>query len=156
MYVRKRGGFGLGLAPYIQGSSSSYIGEPTPTPKVACPGYEKGELEKSHCQTGACEQGHLVADVIRHPRGLLIADFGVGWSGIKAATKKEKLLQDWMREVKSDLHSILLKIYGYSDCVGAEKDNVTLRTNRANAVYALLDKDLQSRVKHKGPAPFDA
>jgi hypothetical protein len=94
----------------------------------------------------------LKFDVIRHPRGLLIADFGVNWSGIKAATKTEKLLHDWMKEVKSDLHSILLKIYGYTDCVDEKKDSVGLRTRRALAVYNLLDKDLQSRVAYKGPA----
>lgn len=151
MYVRTPGGLGLGLGPYIKESWSSYIGEPQPI-TMACPEYEKGEVDKSKCQTGACQQGHLVADVIRHPRGLLIADFGVAWSGIKAATKKEKLLQDWMREVRADLHSIVLHIWGYSDCVDKEKNNPTLRANRAKQVYDLLDKDLQSRVNFIGAA----
>jgi hypothetical protein len=151
MYVRTRGGLGLGLVPY-EGPPSSYLGDPKPLPKVECPQYEKGEVERSHCQEGPCQQGHLLADVIRHPRGLLIADFGVGWSGIKAATKKEKLLQDWMGEAKTNLYSIILRIYGYSDCVGAEKNNVALRRARAERVYGLLDKALQSRVDFMGAA----
>src|SRR5688572_6710102 len=112
MYVRTRESLGLGLMSRIKGSSSSYFGEPKPSKE--CLRYEKGEREKSHCQEGPCQQGHLVADVIRHPRGLLIADFGVGWSGIKAATKKEKLLQDWMTAAKSSLRSTILRIYGYT------------------------------------------
>jgi hypothetical protein len=119
---------------------------------MECPGYQKGEIEKSRCQQGPCQQGHLLADVIPHPRGLLIADFGVGWSGIKESTKKEKLLQDWLGAAKSDLYSIFLRIYGYSDCVGKEKNNIDLRRERAKRVYALLDKDLQSRVSFIGPA----
>ena len=147
MYVR------TGIKPGTDGTLGSYFGEPKPL-EEKCPGYEKGEREISHCQTGKCEKGHLNADVIRHPRGLLIADFGVGWSGIKAATKKEKLLKDWMAEVRPNLRSIAIRIYGYSDCVGQEKDNITLRRNRAAAVYALLDKDLQSRVTVVDAGPF--
>jgi hypothetical protein len=112
----------------------------------ACPGYERGEIELSHCQLGACQKGVLPADVMRHPRGLLIADFGVGWSGIKAATKTEKLLQDWMKETRANLHSYVLRIYGYSDCVGSEKNNTALRLARAERVFGLLDKDIQTRV----------
>jgi hypothetical protein len=151
MYLRAPEGLGLGLAPYA-GSSSSYIGEPKLTSAADCTLYEKGEVERSHCQEGPCGQGHLVADVIRHPRGLLIADFGVGWSGIKAATRKEKLLQDWMAEARANLYSIILRIYGYSDCVGDEKHNVALRYARAEQVYKLLDKALQSRVDFMGAA----
>jgi hypothetical protein len=109
-------------------------------------------VELSHCQSGPCQKGHLVADVARHPRGLLIADFGVGWSGIKSATKKEKLLQDWMAEIKTNLYSTILRIYGYTDCVGTEKDNTSLRRSRAEHVYGLLDTDLQSRVDFLGAA----
>src|SRR5215831_13214920 len=145
MYLRTLEGLGLGHAP-CAGSSSSYIGEPKLTSAASCALYERGEVERSHCQEGPCGQGHLVADVIRHPRGLLIADFGVGWSGIKAATRKEKLLQDWMAEARANLYSIILRIYGYTDCVGEVKHNVALRYARAEQVYKLLDKDLQSRV----------
>ena len=88
MYVRTREGLGLGLVPSVRGSSSSYLGEPKPLSKVECPQYEKGEIERSHCQEGPCQQGHLLADVIRHPRGLLITDFGVGWAVSRLQPKK--------------------------------------------------------------------
>ena len=147
MYLRTHQRPGLGYASY-----HSYFGGPTQPPATDCPGYESGEVELSHCQTGPCQQGHLAVDVARHPRGLLIADFGVAWSGIKAATKKEKLLQDWIAEVKANLYSTILRIYGYSDCIGAEKNNTPLRRSRAEHVYGLLDADLRSRVDFLGAA----
>ncbi len=130
----------------IYGSSRSYIGQPAPVGAIQCPGYERGEFEKSRS-----EQGILLADVIKLPRGLLIADFGAGLSNIKESARQEKLLQDWLRAAKSDLYSIFLRIYGYSDCVG--KNNVELRKKRAQQVNALLGKDLQSRVLFAGSAP---
>ncbi len=114
--------------------------------------YDKNEKEISRCQQGPCRLGHLPADVLIHPRGLLIADFGVGWSGIKQATKQEKLLQDWLRTAKSDLDSMVLRIHGYSDSIGEEKNNAELRQKRAQRVHGLLDADLQSRVVFTGPA----
>jgi hypothetical protein len=147
MYVRTREGLGQGVIPYTRGLWSSYIGESEPFPTAACPGYVPGEIEKSRSQ-----QGHLLADVIPHPRGLLIADFGVDWPDIKDSTKKEKRLQVWLDAAKSDLYSIF-RIYGYTDCVGKnEKKNVDLRGKRAQRVYGLLDKDLQSRVTFVGAA----
>ncbi len=130
----------------IYGSSGSYIGQPAPVSAIQCPGYKRGEIEKSRS-----EQGILLADVIKLPRGLLIADFGAGLSNIKESARQDKLLQDWLRASKSDLYSIFLRIYGYSDCVG--KNNVELRKKRAQQVNALLGKDLQSRVLFSGPAP---
>ncbi len=154
MYVRTRERSGRGLDPYTAGLSSSYIGDAAPSAKMECPArYEKGEVETSRCQKGACQQGHLRVDVMSHPRGLLIADFGVGQSGIKESTKKEKLLHDWLRAARSDLHSIFLHIYGYSDCVGTDEKNVALRRERAQRVRALLGRNLQSRVEFVGPAP---
>jgi outer membrane protein OmpA-like peptidoglycan-associated protein len=147
MYVRTHEGSGRGVIPYTRGLWSSYIGESEASPTAACPDYVPGEVEKSRSQ-----QGHLLADVIPHPRGLLIADFGVASPNIKDSTKKEKRLQVWLDAAKSDLYSIILRIYGYSDCVDATKNNPALRLARAQRVYALLDKDLQSRVAFVGPA----
>lgn len=156
MFVFTSKDLGESRNQYLGFQSGSYIGEVTPPASTACSAYEKGEKELSWCQTGSCRQGHLAADVSRHPRGLLIADFGVGWSGMKAATKSEKLLQDWLREAKADLYSIVLGIYGYSDCIGKEKNNADLRQKRAMRVYGLLDKDLQSRVDFIRAAPAGA
>src|ERR1043166_2565706 len=116
MYLRTNETLDRGYGSSIQEPYAAYLGEPA---TGACPAYEKDEIRISWCQTGSCQQGHLPVDVVLHPRGLLIADFGVGWSGIKEATKKEKFFQDWIRSVKSDLFSIILRIIGFSDCVGA-------------------------------------
>lgn len=135
---------------YVREHFSSYLGQAPSTD--ACPAYERGEEDISHCQTGPCQQGILATDIARHPRGLAIADFGVGWSGIKELTKKEKLLQDWMMEIKMNLYSTVLRIYGFSDCIGAEKNNTALRRSRAEHVYGLLDSDVRSRVDYIGGA----
>src|SRR6266851_4797135 len=45
-----------------------------PTPAVSCANYVRGEVQKSRTA-----RGHLPLDVIAHPRGLLIANFGVDW-----------------------------------------------------------------------------
>jgi hypothetical protein len=146
MYLRTSEGSRQELTPADR-LSNSYIGEPKLSTKAECPGYAKGEIEKSRTQ-----QGHLPFDIIQHPRGLLIADFGVDWRHIKESTKKERLLKDWLSAAKSDLYAIFLRIYGYSDCVGNEKNNMSLRHERAKRVHAFLDKDLQSRIDFVGPA----
>jgi hypothetical protein len=149
MYVRT--GEGLGLSPYVQNSSSVYLGEPKPA--IECLRYEKGEREKSHCLKGPCQKGHLELDVLQIPRGLLIADFGVGWSGVKKDTKEEKLLYAFTRYAKSDIYSIILRIFGFSDCVGLENNNTELRRKRANSVYYMLGDALRARVDFVGAAP---
>jgi hypothetical protein len=155
MYIRtaQRQGQNLTLQQRLSGL---YIGEPKLPAEPKCPevniksicsGYVKDEIENSKTQ-----RGHLSPDVTLHLRGLLIADFGVNWRHIKESTKKEKLLKDWLTAAKSDVHSVFLRIYGYSDCLGNEKNNMYLRRERAKRVHALLDKDLQSRVDFVGPA----
>jgi hypothetical protein len=91
--------------------------------------------------------------VIQIPRGLLIADFGVGSPQIKEATKEEKLLYAFKRYIKSDLYSFVLRIFGFSDCVGLENRNTELRRKRALAVYYLLGDQLTSRVDFVDAAP---
>jgi hypothetical protein len=148
MYVRTREGLGQGLTSYIRGSSSSYIGDLTLSPEAECPGYKKGEIEISKTQ-----RGHLASDVSLHERGLLIADFGVNWRSVKESTKKEKLLKDWLDRLETfEPESYKLRIFGYSDCVGSEKNNRFLRNGRAQRVYELLGKRARSRVIYKGLA----
>src|SRR5437667_9741729 len=98
---------------------SGFFGE------AKCPDYTAGEV-----QTSRTEKGHLPFDVIQHDRGLLISDFGVDWRHVKESTKKEKLLRDWLDFVKG-LRTPELRIFGFSDCVGNEKNNLYLRRERA-------------------------
>ena len=115
--------------------------------ETVCPGYKPGEV-----QTSRTERGHLAEDVSQNGR-LLIADFGVDWRGVKDSTRKEKLLQDWLRKFETDT-SYRLRILGYSDCVGPERNNEFLRRGRAERVYQLLGRSAQTRVIFKGAAPL--
>jgi outer membrane protein OmpA-like peptidoglycan-associated protein len=117
--------------------------------EVKCPStYKSGEIAKSRTSGG-----HLAPDVRLLGSGrLLIADFGVNWRHVKPSTTKEKVLSDWLKTFETD-PTYRLKIIGYTDCVGPEKHNASLRKARAEQVYALLGPGAQSRVISKGSAP---
>ena len=102
--------------------------------KKACPNrYQRGEVRKSKTS-----KGHLPRDVSEHANGqILIADFGVNWGSLKSSTKKDPLLKTWLKIFNND-PSYRLKIVGYSDCIGKEKNNKYLRKRRAKKVYKFL------------------
>lgn len=110
---------------------------------ISCPAtYKPGEVKKSRTS-----KGHLDYDVSLYDSGkLLIADFGVNWGSVKKSTQKEKLLQEWLTTFKTD-PSYRLKIIGYSDCIGKEKNNKLLRSRRAKKVYQLLRNNGVSRLQ---------
>jgi len=66
------------------------------------------------------ERGHLAPDVTVENGRVVIADFGVNSRSIKASTKQEPLLRQWLNTFQSD-PSYRLRILGYSDCVSMEK-----------------------------------
>lgn len=111
-----------------------------------CVGYKPGEI-----QISKTSKGHLEADVRLTARGLEIGDFGVDWRSVKESTQQEQLLKDWL--IKFDTHpDYRLRIVGYSDCVGKEKNNKFLREGRAKRVYELLGTGARSRAIFVGPA----
>jgi outer membrane protein OmpA-like peptidoglycan-associated protein len=131
------------------------------TPQTTCPGYEKGEVRKSYTA-----QGHLASDVIAHARGLLIADFGVNWRTPRESLKREKALQDWLRTIAQVIRGnpmTSIRILGFSDCVGNERNNRrSLRHGRAVRVLNLLHQmvgsgprwnSIKARVKSVADAP---
>ncbi|MBF2046829.1 MAG: hypothetical protein IGS54_05580 [Elainella sp. C42_A2020_010] len=111
-----------------------------------CSGYKPGEIKTSKTQ-----KGHLPIDVRLTTRGLEIADFGVNWRGVKEATKQEQLLKDWLSKFESN-PNYRLRIIGYSDCIGKEKNNNFLREGRAKRVYELLGKNARSQTFFVGSA----
>jgi outer membrane protein OmpA-like peptidoglycan-associated protein len=129
-------------------------------PQTACASYEKGEIQKSWTA-----QGHLASDVIAHARGLLIADFGVDWRTPRESLKREKALQDWLATIAQVIHgnpATTIRILGFSDCVGNERNNHLLRHGRAVRVFALLLqmlgsgpqwKSIKSKIKVVDAAP---
>jgi outer membrane protein OmpA-like peptidoglycan-associated protein len=118
---------------------------------LACQDYESGEAAKSQTQSG-----HLIQDVMMFRGSLLIADFGVNQSTVKSSTQREKLLQEWLKRFETADPPYDLIILGFSDCVGAEKDNEALRKARAAAVLKLLGPRARSRVVFVGSARKDA
>ena len=107
---------------------------------VCPPTYAAGERTTSHSA-----KGHLNPDVTQFDGRLLIADFGVDSFGVKTATKRENLLNDWLARFEND-PTYRLRILGYSDCIGLEKHNQPLRTNRAKRVHLLLGPKARKRV----------
>jgi outer membrane protein OmpA-like peptidoglycan-associated protein len=101
-----------------------------------CPSYQRGEVQRSRTQ-----QGHLPSDVIVHPRGLLLADFGVDWRTPKSSVSRDATLRNRVNEIIQVVRAnptTRITISGYSDCVGRERDNSVLRRGRARRVLQLL------------------
>lgn len=129
----------------VQGQQpgDSFLGEALPQgpERLAnCRDYEKGEVQKSRTA-----QGHLPSDVIVHPRGLLLADFVVNWRAPRESLKREKALQDWLAttvKVIAANPTTAIRILGFSDCLGNERNNQLLRRGRAIQARALLHRML--------------
>ena len=64
------------------------------------------------------------------------------------------MLADWLNTFETD-PTYRLRIFGYSDCVGREKNHGLLRVGRAERVFKLLGRSARSRVVSKGGAPRD-
>ena len=106
-----------------------------------CGNHEPGEVFKSH------NQGHLSKDVIQHPRGLLLADYGVDWRHPPDSMKHEKALKDWLNELVKVIAAnptTKVRLLGFSDCVGKERHNAWLREGRAIKTLALFHEMLGS------------
>jgi len=108
------------------------FGETQPAPDTRCPGYQTGEVERS------IRQGFLASPVIRHASGgLMIADCAVNWRSPRPSARVAPLLQEFVRVTRTN-PNIQIRIVGYSDCVGEERNNSVLRLGRARKVYQLL------------------
>ncbi len=158
MYLRGRDNVGA----YSEQSSlhrlaRAYFGEQAPT-VPECAAYARGEIEKSRTP-----QGHLTPDVVQHARGLLIRDFGVDWRHVKPGVSAEPALRQWLTTIVQVVRanpSTTIRIVGFSDCVGQERNNALLRSGRASRVQALLQqllgsdwRTLQPRIAFVGAAP---
>jgi outer membrane protein OmpA-like peptidoglycan-associated protein len=114
---------------------------------TSCPPYQRAEVERS--KTG---QGHLPSDVFQRPQGgLVIADFGVGWRTPKPSLSRDPTLTKWVRDIIQTARtepSLSIRISGYSDCVGQERNNSFLRRGRAERVRQLLQRLAGSNWRH--------
>jgi outer membrane protein OmpA-like peptidoglycan-associated protein len=127
----------LAMSPQIQRSRSSRT-------QSDCPNYQENEVQTSHT-----EAGHLTSDVSFQPGKLIVADFGVDWRHVKSSTARDPLLTTWLARFEAD-PSYRLNIVGFSDCVGREGTNTTLRQARARNIEALLGPNARSRVTFRG------
>jgi hypothetical protein len=109
---------------------------------LMCLGYEEGEVAKSRTQSGLLKQ-----DVFMTKGGwLVIADFAVGRSELKASTRRENLLREWPAKFEADPPDEIL-IIGFSDCVGEENNNESLRRSRALEIAKLFGPKARARVR---------
>src|SRR5712671_1597142 len=90
------------------------------------------------------EGGHLAQDVVMIPavgnaicQYLVIRDFGVDWRHVKSSTRNHPLLLMQLNRFETN-NSLQFQIVGYSDCAGAERNNLLLRIGRARNVFHLL------------------
>lgn len=147
---------------------------PMPTnplvPKKWCP--ELRKIQSRICFSYAPQEisisrtaaGHLTPDVVLIQPGaplrntvvscgyLVIRDFGVDWRHVKLAARNEQLFKDWLNRFETD-KSLYLRIVGYSDCVGGERNNFLLRRARARNVFKLLKSSARARVMAVAAAP---
>lgn len=104
-----------------------------------CASYGPGEIA-----TSRTAQGFLSVDFITDPNGYpLIADFAVASHSIKNVVKADAAIKVWLLYLLSSVstaNSVSLKITGYSDCVGEEKNNEPLRLERARQVFNFLNQ----------------
>lgn len=112
------------------------------------------------------EAGHLTPDVVLVTstlgpgmlnttvscKYLIIRDFGVDWRHLKDSTINEQFFKDWITRFETD-NSLLLRITGYSDCVGVERNNSFLRKGRALNVFNLLGPRARTRVMAVNESP---
>jgi hypothetical protein len=123
-----------------------------------CFNYEPSEISVS--RTAA---GHLNSDVVffipvAPPDSitkcgyLIIRDFGVDWRHVKLAARNEQLFKDMLKRFETD-KTLLLRIVGYSDCAGAERNNFLLRRGRARNIFRLLGPKARARVMSVTAAP---
>jgi hypothetical protein len=124
-----------------------------------CASYEPTEVAISRTAAGhltpdvvLVQPAVLVPNVTLVCRHLVIRDFGVDWRHVKLAARSEQLLKDWLARFETD-KSLLFRIVGYSDCVGAERNNFLLRRGRARNVFKLLGTSARSRVMAVNAAP---
>ncbi len=133
-------------------------------PALQCPALAKVHsnavfpYQPNEIATSRTEVGHAAPDVSIVPPGaaicqyLIIYDFGVDWRHVKNSTKHDPLLVLQLNRFETD-KSLQFQIVGYSDCAGAERNNVFLRTGRARNVFHLLGPGARARVFAVKAAP---
>ena len=117
--------------------------------------YERGEGTRSLTPKGFLDLDVAFANFygIDKADTVVIGDFGVNDGELKYSTLAELRTNYWI-DTFENRSTGPLEIIGYSDCVGWENHNKSLREKRAQAVARLLPKS-KPRIKLVDAAPFD-
>jgi hypothetical protein len=74
---------------------------------------------------------------------MLIADFGIDWRTPKSSLQRDPVLRSWLDALIQIVRvnpSTTIRVIGYSDCGGGERNNYLLRRGRADRVLRLLQQ----------------
>jgi len=115
-------------------------------PESACPDRDTGEIGRSR-------KLMKHADITSGGVGFMIFNFTVNSSDIQGELLTTPAWDKFMGEVSS--HSHRWEILGFTDCHGAESDNLNLRTARATSLYLVMPPHAQSQVDTYQAAPID-
>jgi outer membrane protein OmpA-like peptidoglycan-associated protein len=107
-----------------------------------CPPREPGEAQRAHA--GPMVFLPKLSDPTSGEQGVLIANFDSGSSAIKPNLHHTIYWKDFLKKIASN-HS-RWKLLGFTDCQGKESFNKNLREQRAEAVFNVLPKALQSQI----------
>jgi hypothetical protein len=103
-----------------------------------CPRREPGEVKQSRTMP-------MIVEYINWPeKGYLVADFAVGQSRVKPSAFTHKNWPALVRDVSDT--STEWRIIGFADCQGDDALNLSLRKERADAVFGALPLPARERI----------
>jgi len=150
----------MGGSPFGGFAQQDEVGGGPAPARPACASYTPGEVQRSTSAAGL-----LRASVLDHPRGTVVADFGVNWRTPRDSLARDPALgarlRQWLDIARAD-PTMRMRVLGFSDCVGDERDNLFLRKGRATRLMALLERmvgkpsfdALRSRIVAVDAAPI--
>jgi outer membrane protein OmpA-like peptidoglycan-associated protein len=109
----------------------------------ACPANrDSNEIAQSQSPAGV-----LAADTQfdASKESLSVQDFGIGQDGVPASMTQSDEWRRMMSMVAGD-PTVQIAVLGYSDCMGNEQNNLSLRGRRADAVINAMPPEAQARV----------
>jgi outer membrane protein OmpA-like peptidoglycan-associated protein len=112
----------------------------------ACPRRPRGESQQSRQPDGFLADNVVFSESAHR---LYIQDFAVNSATLPPNVTTESSWQRVMSYIAGD-PSIRVSVTGYTDCVGTQAENLSLRRRRAEAVIAAMPQNVQSKVLTRG------
>ena len=111
-----------------------------------CPPRDDGEIDASRTAP-------MIVAGTEEPSGLIVANFGVGRSRVKADLATNSIFASYPRQMAMRPQA-RFEILGFSDCEGSEARNSSLRRGRATSLHEALPVEARGQVQRTGPAPL--